>query len=203
MDKKKALINLGLTIILVILVGVSIYFLARENKKRAETKPEIQFRMIDYGSEVMQIGYTDKDSILETFIDSYNEKNGEDLVAIMDLVSTYIYSLCENPEKEFDDKYVEYMRVDSEIKTEEILIMQYSLQQQEKGLIESINNTNVQLSVIDSTPIENVSKYLSKFTAKIRTVSPDEGVDQEYILEFILLHNDDAYYVIDYIKTDA
>ena len=90
MDKKKALINLGLTLILVILVGVSVYFLARENKKKAETKPEIQFRMIDYGSEVVQMGYADKDSILETFINSYNEKNGEGLVAIMDLVSTYI-----------------------------------------------------------------------------------------------------------------
>lgn len=201
MEKKKAFINLVLTIILIVLVGVSVYFLARENKKRAETKPEIQFRAIDYGSKVVQMGYTDKDSILTAFIDAYNEKNGEDLVAIMDLVSTYIYSQCENPKEEFDDKYVEYMRSDSEIKTEEILIMQYSLQQQEKGLIESINDTNVQLSVVDSSKIENVSKYLSKFTAKIRTVSPDEGIDQEDTLEFILLHRDGAYYVIDYIKT--
>ena len=69
-------------------------------------------------------------------------------------------------------------------------------------MVSVIDNTNVELTLVENTKIIDVSKYLSKFTAKIRTVSSVEGVDQEDTLEFLLSHKDKAYYIIDYYPID-
>ena len=83
-----------------------------------------------------------------------------------------------------------------------MIILQTSVKQQEESLIESIDNTNVELTLVDNTEIEDISKYLSTFTANIRTVSEDEGIDEVDNMKFILLHEENAYYIIDYRLND-
>ena len=119
---------------------------------------------------------------------------------MMDLVAKYIYKLAEDENVDFDQKYVEILSNPNGYK--DLYVMQFSLQQEEKGLVSFIDNTNVELSLVENTKITDVSKYLSKFTAKIRTVSSVEGVDQEDTLEFLLSHKDKAYYIIDYYPID-
>ena len=77
--------------------------------------------------------------------------------------------------------------------------MQYSLKKEETGIISGVeNNSSVELTLIENSEITDVSKYLSKMTAKIRTVSQVENIDEIDTLEFILLHRDGAYYVMQY-----
>ena len=80
--------------------------------------------------------------------------------------------------------------------------MQYSLKNQEQALVNSILETNVTLELIENSEIQDVTKYLSKMTAKIRTISPDEGIDQTDTLEFLLLHKDKSYYIMNYYLID-
>ncbi len=200
MEKKKAVLNLLLLLILIALIVVAVVIWRNDAKNRKNEKVEenITLRSIGYGSVVSQLGYIDSGAILNTFISGYNEHKGETVAAVMDFVGMYIFSECDDPEKEFDSKYLEYMRADSKINTEEVIMLQYSAKQQESALIDSINSTNVKLEVIENTEIENVSKYLAKFKAKIRTVSAEEGIDQEDWVDFWLLHNGEVYYVINY-----
>ena len=201
MEKRKAVVNLILLVVLVVLIIIAVVFWNREREggnNGETTEEEVKLRAIGYGSEISKLGFTSASAIVDAFISGYNQHSGEVVVSNIDFVGMYIYSDCDNPEKEFDDKYVEYMRTDSKIGSDEIILLQYTAKQQEDGLIANINTTNVELEKIEYTEIEDVSKYLSKFKAKIRTVSADEGIDQEDWVEFWLLHLDDAYYIIDY-----
>ena len=75
--------------------------------------------------------------------------------------------------------------------------MQYSLKKEETGIISGVeNNSSVELTLIENSEITDVSKYLSKMTAKIRTVSQVENIDEIDTLEFLLLHRDGAYNII-------
>lgn len=203
MKKKSGISNLILLAILVILIVAAIAIVKNSGKNKQENLVEetIKLRAIGYGSTIQKFGYEDAGVIVNTFINGYNEHSGETVASNMDFVAMYIFSDCKDPEKEFDDKYVEYMRIDSQISMEEIIILQNTAKQQEDGLVESINGTNVQLEVIEYTEIEDVSKYLAKFKAKIRTVSADEGIDQMDWVEFWLLHDEKAYYIINYYNT--
>ena len=203
MEKKKAVLNLFLLLILIVLIVVAVVIWRNDAKRRKDEKVEenITLRSIGYGSVVSQLGYIDSGAILNSFISGYNEHNGETVATVMDFVGMYIFSECDDPEKEFDSKYLEYMRADSKISTEEVIMLQYGAKQQESALIDSINSTNVVLEVVENSEIENVSEYLGKFKAKIRTVSAEEGIDQEDWVEFWLLHNGESYYIINYYNT--
>ena len=50
---------------------------------------------------------------------------------------------------------------------------------------------------MENSEIQDVTKYLSKMTAKIKIVSEKEGIDEVSDVQFILLHREDTYYVID------
>ena len=205
MVKKKMLVNFILLLILVGLVILAVAFWKNEEKRNAENQPEneVELTKIEYGSSVSPIGYSNANDIINSFIDAYNNHSGSDLVSIMDLVATYIYSDCENPKEEFDDKYVECLtsNIDSADRSK-LIILQSSVKQQEDSLIDSINKTNVELTLVDNTEIEDISKYLSTFTANIRTVSADEGIDEVDNMKFTLLHDGSAYYIIDYRLND-
>lgn len=199
MDKKKIFVNLLLCVILLAIVaGGVIVYRKYEDQRRQEELENIQLIDIGYGSEVSQIGYENASAILNHFINAYNNSDGESLVAIMDLVSTYIYS--EYGESEFDNKYVEILSNPSEY--EDLIIMQTSLKQEEAALIQGMEENSVQLTLVDNSEIEDVSKYLSKMTAEIRTVSEADGIDEIDKLEFLLLHRDTRYYIINYNMVD-
>lgn len=198
MDKKNLLINVGLVIVLVVCVIVVIIFQKIDSKRLAqEAEDNIKLTEIGYGSEIGQVGYENAKGILKAFVEGYNEHDGEGVAAIMDQVGLYIYvEECDKDESKFDDKYEEILSNPSGYK--DLIIMQYSLKNQEQALVDSITDTNVTLEVVENSEIQDVTKYLSKMTAKIRTVSPDDGVDQTNTLEFLLLHKNNSYYIMNY-----
>lgn len=198
MDKKNFLINMCLVVLLVVCVVVVIIFQKIDNKRLAqEAKDNIKLTEIGYGSEIGQVGYENATGILKAFVQSYNEHDGEGIAAVMDQVGLYIYvEECDKDEVKFDDKYEEILSNPSGYK--DLIIMQYSLKNQEQALVDSIVETNVTLELIENSEIQDVTKYLSKMTAKIRTVSPDDGVDQTDTLEFLLLHKNNSYYIMNY-----
>jgi len=201
MNKKKAIINILLCIILVFLIILVVVLYKKEIKRIAkETAENVTLTEIGYGSEVQQLGYEDASGILSAFINAYNEKNGEGIIQIMDLVSAYIFEQADSNIDKFDEKYVEILSNPSEY--EDLVIMQYSLKNEETSLIQAINQVNVQLSVEENSEIEDLTKYLSKMTAKIKTVSEEEGINQVDNLEFLLLHKGDAYYILNYYAVD-
>ena len=119
----------------------------------------------------------------------------------MDQVGLYIYvEESDGDETKFDDKYEEILSNPSDY--DDLIVMQYSLKNQEQALVNSILETNVTLELIENSEIQDVTKYLSKMTAKIRTISPDEGIDQTDTLEFLLLHKDKSYYIMNYYLID-
>ncbi|MCI8291083.1 MAG: hypothetical protein HFJ25_02350 [Clostridia bacterium] len=195
MNKKNFLLNLVLVIILIILVVIGIFVVRKLKVQKSQKKGEVVLKEIGYQSSVTPVGFHNAQGILLNFIQSYNNHDGSGVAQIMNLVGTYIYSECENKD-DFDKAYEEKLAIDREV--DDIVIMQYSLQKQEQSIIEGVNNADVQLTLIENSEIEDKSKYLSKFTAKIRTVSEKENIDEIDTLEFILLHRDGAYYVMQY-----
>ena len=74
----------------------------------------------------------------------------------MDMVAGYIYvEEAGRDISKFDENYVRILS-DPE-KYEDIILMRYTLPKQEESLIESINNTNVNLELVDNTEIEDIS----------------------------------------------
>lgn len=202
MEKKNLLINVGLTILLIACVIIGVFLTKQDIKRREkEEKEDIKLTEIGYGSEIGQVGYQNANGILNAFIQSYNEHDGEGVASIMDQVGLYIYvEECDSDQSKFDDKYEEILSKPSDY--DDLIVMQYSLQKQEQALVNSISETNVTLEVIENSEIQDVTKYLSKMTAKIRTISPDEGIDQTDTLEFLLLHKDKSYYIMNYYLID-
>lgn len=202
MEKKNLLINVGLTILLIACVIIGVFLTKQDIKRREkEEKEDIKLTEIGYGSEIGQVGYQNANGILNAFIQSYNEHDGEGVASIMDQVGLYIYvEECDSDQSKFDDKYEEILSKPSDY--DDLIVMQYSLQKQEQALVNSISETNVTLEVIENSEIQDVTKYLSKLTAKIRTISPDEGIDQTDTLEFLLLHKDKSYYIMNYYLID-
>ncbi len=202
MGKKNLLINVGLTILLIACVIIGVFLTKQDIKRREkEEKEDIKLTEIGYGSEIGQVGYQNANGILNAFIQSYNEHDGEGVASIMDQVGLYIYvEECDSDQSKFDDKYEEILSKPSDY--DDLIVMQYSLQKQEQALVNSISETNVTLEVIENSEIQDVTKYLSKMTAKIRTISPDEGIDQSDTLEFLLLHKDKSYYIMNYYLID-
>ena len=171
-------------------------FFGRKIKiKNDKVNNEVVLRDIGYQSEVLPVGFNSANAILINFIGAYNEHDGKGVAQLMNLVATYIYSDCENKD-DFDKAYEDKLSIKNEV--DDIILMQYTLQNQEKAIIDGVNNTDVKLTLIENSEIEDKSKYLSRMTAKIRTVSETEGVDEVDTLEFILLHRKDAYYIIEY-----
>ncbi len=201
MNKKKAIINILLCIILTVLVVLVVVLYKKEVKRIAKEAAEnVTLTEIGYGSEVQQLGYEDANGILTAFVNAYNEKNGEGIIQIMDLVSGYIFEQADYNIDKFDEKYVEILSNPSEY--DDLVIMQYSLKNEEASLIQAINQVNVQLSVEENSEIEDLTKYLSKMTAKIKTVSEEEGINQVDNLEFLLLHKGNAYHILNYYAID-
>lgn len=202
MEKKKLLINVGLVILLIICIILGVVLTKQDIKRREkEEKEDIKLTEIGYGSEIGQVGYQNANGILNAFIQSYNEHDGEGVASIMDQVGLYIYvEECDSDQSKFDDKYEEILSKPSDY--DDLIVMQYSLKNQEQALVNSISETNVTLELIENSEIQDVTKYLSKMTAKIRTISPDEGIDQTDTLEFLLLHKDKSYYIMNYYLID-
>lgn len=202
MEKKNLLINIGLVILLIICIILGVVLTKQDIKRREkEKKEDIKLTEIGYGSEIGQVGYKNANGILNAFIQSYNEHDGEGVASIMDQVGLYIYvEECDSDQSKFDDKYEEILSNPSDY--DDLIVMQYSLKNQEQALVNSISETNVTLEVIENSEIQDVTKYLSKMTAKIRTISPDEGIDQTDTLEFLLLHKDKSYYIMNYYLID-
>ena len=197
MNKKNFLVNL-LMILVFIALALGAYYLkvriGNEKEKTARVNEQVVLKDIYYDSAVTQISYGEAGPIIQDFVGAYNNKNGGILAQVMDLVATYIYSDCEN-ESEFDTKYVD--KLSRNLDTQELILMQYSLKKEETGIISGVeNNSSVELTLIENSEITDVSKYLSKMTAKIRTVSQVENIDEIDTLEFLLLHRDGAYNII-------
>lgn len=205
-DKRKKIENIVLMIIFVILSVLVVWLYGKnvkivKQKKVEAEESNVTLTEISYGSEVTQIGYTDAIGLLNSFISSYNDHDGKGVVSAMDMVAGYIYvEEAERDISKFDDNYVRILSNPEEY--DNIILMRYTLPQQEKNIIESIDNTNVKLELVDNTEIEDISKYASKMTANIRTYSETEKIDQVDKLEFLLLHNSNAYYIIDYYVVD-
>ncbi len=202
MKKKKLLINIGLVIILIVCMSASVV-LAKKDKQRRdkEAKENITLTDIGYETEIGQVGYDTASGILGAFIQAYNEHDGSGVAAIMDQVGLYIYvEESDGDETKFDDKYEEILSSPSDYG--DLILMQHSAKSQEDALINSISETNVTLELVENTEIHDVTKYLSKMTAKIRTVSIDDGIDQVDTLGFLLLHRDQSYYIMDYYLAD-
>lgn len=201
MNKKKAMINFLLLIILIVLiVCICIFYKIYDENRKKEENENVTLTEIGYGSDIKKFGHDSENGILKNLITGYNEHNGTRVVSMMDLVAKYIYNLAENENVDFDQKYVEILSNPNAYK--DLYVMQFSVKQEEDGLVSFINDTNVELTLVENTKIQDVSKYLSKFTAKIRTVSADEGIDQVDTLEFLLSHKDKAYYIIEYYPID-
>lgn len=205
MDKRNVLINVLLVMVFIALVLGAVFLrikidIKKMNEEDVDKDKEIVLKDVIYDSAVSQVGYGEVEPILRNFVDAYNNKNGEQLAQMMNLVATYIYSECEN-ESEFDKKYVEKLSTDLE--AQELLLMQYSLQREEKGIISGVENSDVELTLIENSEITDTSEYLSKMTANIRTVSKTDNVDEVDTLEFLLLHRDGAYYIIKYDLKDS
>lgn len=202
MGKKKLLINMGLVIILIVCMSASVVLTKKDKQRRdKEAKENITLTDIGYETEIGQVGYDTASGILGAFIQAYNEHDGSGVAAIMDQVGLYIYvGESDGDEAKFDDKYEEILSNPSDY--DDLIVMQYSLKNQEQALVNSILETNVTLELIENSEIQDVTKYLSKMTAKIRTISPDEGIDQTDTLEFLLLHKDKSYYIMNYYLID-
>ncbi len=202
MGKKKLLINMGLVIILIVCMSASVLLTKKDKQRRdKEAKENITLTDIGYETEIGQVGYDTASGILGAFIQAYNEHDGSGVAAIMDQVGLYIYvEESDGDETKFDDKYEEILSNPSDY--DDLIVMQYSLKNQEQALVNSILETNVTLELIENSEIQDVTKYLSKMTAKIRTISPDEGIDQTDTLEFLLLHKDKSYYIMNYYLID-
>lgn len=202
MGKKKLLINMGLVIILIVCMSASVVLTKKDKQRRdKEAKENITLTDIGYETEIGQVGYDTASGILGAFIQAYNEHDGSGVAAIMDQVGLYIYvEESDGDETKFDDKYEEILSNPSDY--DDLIVMQYSLKNQEQALVNSILETNVTLELIENSEIQDVTKYLSKMTAKIRTISPDEGIDQTDTLEFLLLHKDKSYYIMNYYLID-
>ncbi len=209
MDKRKKIENILLFAILIVL-AILVVFLYNKNVEKYEqekTKEKeleeanVTLTEISYGSEITQIGHTEAQSLLNDFIVAYNNHDGKSVISIMDMVAGYIYvEEAGRDISKFDENYVRILS-DPE-KYDDIILMRYTLPKQEESLIESINNTNVNLELVDNTEIEDISKYSSKVTANIRTYSEAEKIDQVDKLEFFLLHSNNAYYIVDYYVVD-
>ena len=202
MEKKNLLINMGLVIILIVCMSASVVLTKKDKQRRdKEAKENITLTDIGYETEIGQVGYDTASGILGAFIQAYNEHDGSGVAAIMDQVGLYIYvEESDGDETKFDDKYEEILSNPSDY--DDLIVMQYSLKNQEQALVNSILETNVTLELIENSEIQDVTKYLSKMTAKIRTISPDEGIDQTDTLEFLLLHKDKSYYIMNYYLID-
>lgn len=204
-DKRKRIENTLLLIVFIILVVLVVMLYLRNVKirkdKQAEQDANVTLTDISYGSEIEQIGYTNADGLLLAFVGAYNQHSGSAMIQIMDMVAGYIYvEEAEYDISKFEDKYIEIL---SDVEGyDDLIMMRYTLPKQESGIIESIDNTNVTLEVVDNTEIEDVSKYVSKMTANIRTYSEEEKIDQVDKLEFLLLNKGGTYYIIDYYVID-
>lgn len=200
MNKKKAITNFILLLLLVVMIIIICVIIKKDIKATKEKESnETKMRMINYGSQVSPVGYMSAEPIVTNFIKAYNEKNGEGIVSLFDLVGTYIYSECEKDIDKFDQTYEDILTVGStKYSDEDFMVMQYSLQSEETRMIKAISDLNVQVSLVSFTQIEDLTKYISRFTADIHTYSESEGIDETDTLEFILLKRDGAYYLIDY-----
>lgn len=192
-------------VLVLIALALGMYYfkirISNEKEKTAHVNKQVVLKDIYYDSAVTQVSYGEAGLIIHDFVEAYNNKNGGMLAQVMDLVATYIYSECEN-ESEFDTKYVD--KLSRDLDTQELILMQYSLQKEEKGIISGVeNNSSVELTLIENSEITDVSKYLSKMTAKIRTVSQVENIDEVDTLEFLLLHRDGAYNIIKFEMIDS
>lgn len=204
-DKRKKFENIILMIIFVVLAVLVVILYDKNAKiakeKKVEEAANVTLTDISYGSEITQVGYKDAKSLLNAFITAYNTHNGTGIVEIMDMVAGYIYvEEAEYDISKFEENYIRILSNPEEY--DDMILMRYTLPNQELSTIESINNTNVTLELVDNTDVEEVSKYVAKMTADIRTYSEIEKIDQTDKLEFLLLHKDGAYYIIDYYVVD-
>ena len=99
MSRKNFLVNL-LMILVFIALALGAYYLkvriGNEKEKTARVNEQVVLKDIYYDSAVTQISYGEAGPIIQDFVGAYNNKNGEMLAQVMDLVATYIYSDCEN-----------------------------------------------------------------------------------------------------------
>ncbi len=193
MEKKKALGNLGLLLILILLIIIIYVIFGRQSAKQENN--EVNLVDIGYSSDVNRVGYRDAKGILNNYIEGYNTSDGEKVLGMMDLIALYIYQEVDCKDEDFDAKYEEILSNPGGYK--DLILMQKSAEKYEKEYINEINNDSPTLTLMENSEIQDVTKYLSKMTAKIKIVSEKEGIDEVSDVQFILLHREDTYYVID------
>lgn len=196
MNKKNGLVNLLMLCIFIVLILTAIFFFTKiPDKNKENTNTTVVLKEVTYDSEVTALSFNSEDALINLFIEGYNNSEGAKVAQLMNFPAMYIYSGCEN-KSDFDKEYEETLGND--IPADELILMQYSLKQQETALISGINGNKVQLTLVENSNFQDTSKYLSKMTAKIRTVSEADGIDEVDTLEFILLKRDGHYSIIEY-----
>lgn len=208
-NKRKKVENIFLLIIFLVLAVVVVILYNRnveidkeKKAKEAEAKKNEEMEnvtLIDigYGSEIQQIGRMNAKAILDSFIVAYNTKSGEDIVSMSDFPAQYIFSQeVEEDIEKFDEKYVEILSNPREY--DNFVLMSSVLPKLEESAIEALKGYNVTLELIDYTEIEDVTRYISKLTADVKIYSEEENMDEVCKLEFLLLHRDKSYYIINY-----
>ncbi len=191
MEKKKALKNLGLLLILLILIIIIYFILVTQSSPQENVVNLID---IAYGSIENRVGYRSASAILNNYIEGYNTSDGEKVLGMMDLVALYIYQEVDCKDEEFDAKYEEILSNPSEYK--DLILLQQTATKYEEDYIKEINNDSPVMTLVENSEIEDVTKYLSKMTAKIKIFSEKENIDEVSDVQFVLLHRNDTYYVM-------
>lgn len=199
--KKNNLVNVLLLFVFLALIATIVFFTMRiSDTKKADEATKVELKEVLYDSAVTPVSVNSEDMLISTFINGYNNSDGATVAQLMNLPATYIYSECKE-ESEFDKKYEEKMT--GEIPADELILMQYSLKQEETMMINNINELKVQLTLIERSDFKDISKYLAKLTAQIRTVSEEDGIDEIDTLEFTLLKREGHYSIINYTMTET
>lgn len=210
-EKKILIFNIFLVVILIALIVIGIIRWIQVRPSNVETEEEVVLKSVGYNSTIEHFGFKDANGITNAFISSFEELNGEKLAGMMNLGGTYIFSyvqdeltkegvakedLKKEAIKRFDDKYVEVMKNPKDFS--DFILMQYVMAEREEQIINGMPATVPNFEVIGDPKIEDLTKYLSKIDLTINVTSVPEGINELDIVELLLLHRDDTYYLMNY-----
>lgn len=210
-EKRKLIGNIFLLILAAILIAVMVVLLTRYKQNNPEPEEEVELKDVGYNTTIEHVGYKDAKGISDAFISSFEELSGEKLASMMNFGGAYIYSYladkltkegvsAEDLEQEvinhFDDQYYEVMKSPKDFS--EFILMQYSMEEKEQQIINGMPATCPNFIVIGEPEIQDITKYLSKLDLSVSVTSEAEGINEFDIVELLLLHRDDTYYLMDY-----
>ena len=210
-EKRKLIGNIFLLILAVILIVTMVVLLGKYKQNNQEPEEEVELKEVGYNTSIEHVGYKDAKGVADAFISSFEQLSGEKLASMMNLGGTYIYSYLEdkltkegvskeNLQQEvinhFDDQYYEVMKSPKDFS--DFILMQYSMEEREQQIINGMPATCPNFIVIGEPEIQDMTKYLSKMDLSISVTSEAEGINEFDIVELLLLHRDDTYYLMQY-----